>query len=136
MRPSINDMKTTYLVIVALATIIASSNRALALVVEKPLGVVEQKFQRPHEVVDVFLDAVGRGELVVFDRTIERSMLVPVSVEYVYTLGNAVPQVKVYSELNKPMVVPGRENCKVRGVSAVLDDDGRIVETEAHIWAE
>jgi hypothetical protein len=122
--------------ILIVAISVACGTGTFAHVVEGPLDQIRPQFHSPHEVVEIFLRAVGRGELVVFDRKLNESMLIPVSVEYVYELTSATPRVKVYSKLKQPMPVPGQESCKLRGVSAILDAEGRIIETEAHIWPE
>jgi len=96
---------------------------------------VEHEFDEPREIVRLYLKAVERGELVVFDQTLDASLLIPVRVEYVYELNNAIPRVKVYAEFKQPMSVPGQTDCQARGVSAVLDDAGSIVEIEIHVWA-
>ncbi|MDZ7663563.1 hypothetical protein [Thiohalophilus sp.] len=97
---------------------------------------VDHEFDEPREIVRIYLKAVKRGELVVFDQTLDASMLTPVRVEYVYELNNALPRVKVCAEFKQPMSVPGQTDCKARGVNAVLDDAGSIVEVEIHVWAE
>ena len=90
----------------------------------------------PYFIFPVFLKAVSRGELVVFDRRIEESMLIPVRVEYVYELDSAVPTIKVYSKLKDPMSVPGHDNCKVKGISVTLDANGGIIKIESHVGFE
>jgi hypothetical protein len=116
--------------------VVAVARDTFAHVAEERLDLIRSQYHEPHEVVEIYFQAVERGELVVFDRKLSKSMLIPVSVEYVYDLKRATPSVKVYSELKQPMPVPGQESCKLRGVSAILDADGRIIETEAHIWPE
>lgn len=114
----------------------ALSGPALAHVTEMSPYPVEHEFDEPREVVQTYLKAVERGELVVFEQIIDIAMLIPVRVEYVYELANAKPRIKVYAEFKQPMPVPGQSDCQVRGVSAVLDDAGSIVEVEIHVWAE
>jgi hypothetical protein len=87
-----------------------------------------------HQAVDAFLAAVDRGELQVFGRKLDRSMIVPRHVEYVYAIGNAIPVIKVYATLKSPITAPEHKNCEVRAVSAVLGADDQIVDTEAHVW--
>jgi hypothetical protein len=88
----------------------------------------------PHAVVAIYLKAVDRGELTVLDRRFDRSMITPTRVEYAFGLDSPIPIVKVYSELRQTMAVPNQEDCEVRGVSAIIDAAGKIVETAAHIW--
>jgi hypothetical protein len=87
----------------------------------------------PDPVVQRYLDAVDRGELVIFGQTLARSMLIPARVEYVYELSNRTTRIKVYSDLKEPLAVPDQPDCKVLGVSAVLED-GIITEIESHVW--
>lgn len=97
---------------------------------------VAPKFTQPRDVVKNFLLAVDQGGLVIFGHTLSRSMITPLRVEYTYELDSVVPVISVYSELKTPMAVPNDKDCEVRGVSAVLDNDGRIVEAKAHIWTK
>jgi hypothetical protein len=94
----------------------------------------DPRFLDPHAVVATYLKAVDRGELTVFARKLDRSMVEPRRVEYAFELESRVPTLRVYAELRRPMAVPNQDDCEVRGVSASLDADGRIVETEAHVW--
>ncbi len=92
------------------------------------------QFTRPQQVVEIFLQAVDRGELVIFNTTLTRSMLKPVRVDYAYQLNDPIPVIKVYSELQQPLAVPEQENCQVRAVSATLNALGNITDSKAHIW--
>ncbi len=107
-----------------------------AHILDQPPVPVKPEFREPREVIGIYLKAVSRGELMVLDRKLEQSMLIPVRVEYVYELDSAIPRIKVYSELKQPISAPGQEDCMIRGISAILDNNGRIIETEAHIWPE
>ena len=129
-------VRVYYFAILAFIIVIAANGNTFAHITELPLDRIKPQFHEPHEVVEIYFQAVGRGELVVFDRKLDKSMLIPVRVEYVYELDSAIPRIKVYSELKEFMPVPGQTNCKLRGVSVILDADGRIIETEAHIWPE
>lgn len=89
----------------------------------------------PQQSVQTFLLAVRREQLTLFHYTLDRSMLKPLRVEYVYDLGKAMPQIAVYSELTQPIGMPGNPGVEVRGVTAVLGHGGNIVETQAHAYA-
>lgn len=84
------------------------------------------------KVFAVFLDAVDRGQMKIFDDTLSREMLTPLRVEYVYTLQSPYPLVKVYAELNEPMPIPSMPDANIIGVSGVMDATGNIIETTAH----
>jgi len=96
------------------------------------------KFDRPEAeapdpLVERFLEAVDRGELKLFGRTLARSMIVPARVEYVFDLFSRTTRIKVYSNLKTPVPVPGQTECQIQGVSAVMED-GHITEIESHVW--
>jgi hypothetical protein len=91
------------------------------------------KIDDPDNLVHGFLSAVDRGELSIFGHRLERSMIIPVRVEYVYELSSRITRVKIYSNLKTLMAVPGRPDCQVRSVSAVMEG-GKIIEIESHIW--
>jgi hypothetical protein len=122
--------------ILAFIIVFTGSSNAFFHVVELPSGRIKSQFYESKEVVEIYFQAVARGELVVFDRKLDKSMLKPVRVEYVYELNSTIPRVKVYSELKEPIPIPDHRNCTLRGVSATLDANGRIIETEVHIWPE
>jgi len=106
----------------------------LAHGVGRPTGDAGPGLGEPRHILGAYLAAVDRGELQVFDQTLDQSMIVPARVEYVYDLEAATTVIKVFSRLKKPFPVPNRKECEVRGVSAVLSADGHIVETAAHVW--
>jgi len=90
--------------------------------------------REPQRVVDIFLEAVDRGELVVMGRKLDRSMITPARVEYVYELDGRAPVIRIYAHLNQPLSVPEMADCSVKGISSTLGSDGHIAETEAHVW--
>lgn len=95
---------------------------------------------RPHiagaqTIVNSYLDAADRGELSSFGRKLARSEIIPVRVEYIYQISSGAMEIYVYSELKEPMPVPGQPGSRVLGVRSALEE-GRIVETESHIWVE
>jgi hypothetical protein len=91
------------------------------------------RIEDPDALVERYLAAVDRGELQVFGQKIDRAMIVPVRVEYVYELSDRAMRIKVYSNLNQPLAVPGQPDCQILGVSAVMAD-GVITEIESHVW--
>jgi len=83
-------------------------------------------------VVRIFLEAVENGELIVFDMSIDKSYIKPERVEYIYTLTDQTPTVQVYSTLTKPISLPTMPDVQIKGVSAILNSEGEIIETIAH----
>ena len=53
-----------------------------------------------------------------------------------YELDKAIPGINVYSRLKQSMPVTGQPGCNLHAVSVILDADGYIIETDAHIWPE
>jgi len=83
-------------------------------------------------VVEVFLEAVEKGGLVLFNTRIDPSIIKPERVEYIYRLKTSMPVVKVYSELTEEISMPAMPGIPIQGVSAILNREGKIIETEVH----
>lgn len=95
---------------------------------------------RPHiagaeTVLNDYLEAVDRGELRSFGRKLERSEIMPTKVEYIYQIATGTMEIRVTSNLKEPMEIPGQAGIVVRSLCSVVDD-GRIVETESHVWTK
>jgi hypothetical protein len=101
---------------------------------DSPSHIAAPDSRSPKEVVQVFLRAVDRGELTLFHYILNRTILIPRRVEYAYELDHPIPTVTVYSELREAVPVPGQPDMAVRAVTAVLGNDGSIIETRAHIY--
>ena len=96
----------------------------------------EVEFIQPDKILSQYYQAVDRGELVVFGIHLDRSMLIPVHVNYIYLLNTEIPRVKVYARLKKPMRIPEQGNNTFTAICAYIDMFGVIVETEAHIFLD
>jgi hypothetical protein len=129
-------MKPRYLLLLVSVIIMNGGKNTFAHISEQPHAPIKPEFSEHHEVIRTYFKAVSRGELIVLERKLEKSMLIPIRVEYVYELDSAIPRIKVYSKLKQPIPVPEQGTCKIKGVSSILDNNGRIIETEAHIWPE
>jgi hypothetical protein len=88
----------------------------------------------PQKVADVFIAAVGRGELVLFGNPLAANALDPRQVEYVYSLQPAdpLPTVRVHAFLTQPFPLPGAPEIHATGVTGVLDWEGRIIDLFVH----
>jgi hypothetical protein len=91
------------------------------------------RIEDPEQLVHRYLQAVDRGELEIFGQKLDRSMIVPVRVEYVYELSSQTTRIKVHSNLKTPLPVPGQSDCRILGVSTVMEE-GMITEIESHVW--
>lgn len=96
----------------------------------KPVPQPENKFD---EVVEIFLVAVDRGELIVFDNIISRNMLDPVQVKYIYSFNDDEPSISIYSLLKYPLTIPGVDDCTAGAIEVLLDIDGTIIDSSIHI---
>ena len=99
-------------------------------------NIVNQEIHKPLEIIKIFYNAVDRGELVVFEQKLNKSMITPIRVEYVYELNGTLPTVNVYSEPKIPIPIRLHEGIKLRGISSIIDSDGRIIEIRAHVVQE
>ena len=96
----------------------------------KPVPQPENKFD---EVVEIFLVAVDRGELIVFDNIISRNILDPVQVKYIYSFNDDEPSISIYSLLKQPLNIPGVDDCTAGAIEVLLDIDGTIIDSSIHI---
>jgi hypothetical protein len=86
----------------------------------------------PQQVVDVFMVAVDRGELVVFGVPLAASVLVPRQVEYLYSLKSRLPTIRVHAVLNPPIAIPGAPGVRGTAVTGTLDWSGSIIDSVIH----
>lgn len=86
----------------------------------------------PQQVVDVFMAAVDRGELVVFGVPLAASALDPRQVEYLYGLEGRLPTVRVHAVLDPPFPVPGVPEAQAIAVTGTLDWSGTIIDAIVH----
>ena len=86
----------------------------------------------PQQVVDVFMAAVDRGELVVFGVPLAAATLDPRQVEYVYRLQTRLPTVRVHAVLNPPFPIPGVSGVRATAVTGTLDWSGSIIDSIIH----
>ncbi len=125
--------------LIFIAVLLFSSGITLASVNTSPdfvIKTVPQPQNKFDEVVEIFLKAVDRGELVVFDKMITRHMLDPVQVKYIYTFNEDEPSISVYSLLLQPLKIPGVDDCTAGGIEVTLDLDGTIIDSSIHIASD
>jgi hypothetical protein len=125
-------MKSVFLAWLLFA-FVSGAAQASVSVPEYLINPAAPKIEDPDTVVQRFLVAVERGELEIFGMKLERSMLNPVRVEYVYDLSSRTTLIKVHSNLKQPLPVPGQRGCQILSVGAVMED-GLITEIESHVW--
>ena len=125
-------MKSILIVLFLFAGTLGASHAAVN-VPQHLLDPNKPKIDDPDKLVHAFLGAVDRGELVIFGRRLDRSMIIPIHIEYVYELSSRTTGVKIFSNLKEPMSIPGRPDCQVMSVSVVMNG-GKIIKIESHVW--
>ena len=121
------------ILIIVFSVLMLSGTVAFSPVITNQIGTNAVDFTVPEKIMSQYYLAVDRGELVVFGVQLERSMLIPVHVDYVYPVNGKTARVKVYARLKNPMRIPEQGNNMFTGVCAFIDMFGKITETEAHI---
>ncbi len=127
-------MQFRYSVYWLLLASLLMSSRASALVPDTSTTVVPPEIQDKYKIVRLFLEEVDRGKVVLFGRRFDRSMLNPTRIEYVYDLNTDIPEIRIYSEVTKPIAIPDIDTCELRAVSAVMSPTGKIITIRAHVW--
>ena len=87
---------------------------------------------RLDNVIDYFYKAVDRRELQVFGIVVDKTMITPVRVEFIFQIGDVDPRIEIYSELRQPIPIPKVEQLCIHGITAVMDLNGNIVDSVAH----
>ena len=87
-----------------------------------------------HLILNLFLDAVARDGLVVFEQKITRSMIKPIQVAYIYDVEKDEMTISIYSKLISPIMIPHyEEKFYVDGVSVIVGKSGDIEIIKAHV---
>ena len=104
-------------------------------VLKEDLGLNQVPYPKidTEKIFKLFLKAVEKGQLIVFDKIIDKESIKPLSVEYVYKADVSSPTVKVYSLLNKTMHHPTVPSYQIKGITAIIDQHGEIIETIVHV---
>jgi len=121
---------------IVLAVLVVYNISTFASISEQSTNILKLEKHQPKEIIDVFLKAVDRGELIVFEQTIDKSILIPLRVEYIYKLDGSQPTVIIYSEIKKLIHIPEHEGIRLRGISTILDSVGHIIEIRVHVIPE
>jgi hypothetical protein len=128
----VGTLKSLFLVSL-LCVFVPAAAKASVSVPDYLINPAAPKIEDPDTVVQRYLAAVDRGELEIFGLKLDRSMLNPVRVEYVYDLSSRTTRIKLLSSLKEPLPVPGQHGCQILSVGAEMED-GHITEIESHVW--
>ena len=87
-----------------------------------------------HLILNLFLDAVERDGLTVFEQNITRSMIKPAQVAYIYDIEKDELTISIYSKLKSPIMIPHYdEKFYVDAVSVIVGETGDIEIVKAHV---
>jgi len=87
-----------------------------------------------HLILNLFLDAVERDGLVVFEQKITRLMIKPSQVAYIYDIEKDELTISIYSKLKSPIMIPHYdEKFYVDAVSVIVGETGDIEIVKAHV---
>ena len=89
-----------------------------------------------HLIVNLFLDAVKREGLLVFEQKITHDMIKPVQVAWVYETENDQITISIFSKLIKPLTIPHYEKFYIDGISVNVSEKGEVIEVKAHVLPE
>ena len=85
-------------------------------------------------ILNLFLDAVERDGLIIFEQKITRSMINPAQVAYIYDIEKDELTISIYSKLKSPIMIPHYdEKFYVDAVSVVVGESGEVEIVKAHV---
>ncbi|NNJ90914.1 MAG: hypothetical protein HKP55_04500 [Gammaproteobacteria bacterium] len=84
-------------------------------------------------ILQLFMESVARGELVLFDNVIYKDSLKPLRIECHYNIEEKSRTVRIYSVLLVEIYHPTAPEFRIDGITAVLDQYGNITEVIAHV---
>ena len=94
----------------------------------------EHRKLESHLILNLFLDAIERDGLVVFEQKITRSMIKPAQVAYIYDIEKDELTISIYSKLKSPIMIPHYdEKFYVDAVSVVVGETGDVEIVKAHV---
>ena len=79
-----------------------------------------------HLMVDMFLEKVDQGEVLVFEQKLSRSDLQPCKVAYIHDTSDNSFTIHLYFKLNKEILMPGKKDLYIDGITVITDENGSI----------
>ena len=93
----------------------------------------EQQKLTSHLLINLFLEKVGQGELVIFKQTIKKSDLQSHQVSYVHNIIDDSLLVRLCFKLHKQILVPKFEDFYVDRITVETDKNGSIMQIATHV---
>ena len=79
-----------------------------------------------HLMIDMFLEKVDQGEVLVFERKLSRSDLQPCKVAYIHDTSDGSFTIHLYFKLKKKILMPGSKDLYIGGITVITDENGTI----------
>ncbi len=83
-------------------------------------------------IVNLYHDLVDKGAIQVYEHTLRREDVIPVSVAHNYLLENDELVVHIFSKLRSSIPIPGQPSMVVHAVTVVLNMDGQLQSVIYH----
>jgi len=102
----------------------------ISTVKAKEVDLFEQQKLTSHLLINLFLEKLDQGGLVVFDHFISRSDLQSHQVAYVHNIVDDSLLVRLCFKLKKKILVPSFEDFYVDGITVETDKKGNIIQVK------
>jgi hypothetical protein len=122
-----------YASLLLVALLVAAAGPAFSMLPESMGDVDREGSVSTYQVLHLFMLAVDRGELILFDEVLTRQDIDPATVSLVLDIRRNQQTIEIYADLKRPLPCPIDDNFLIIGVTATLDGYNRIIETTAHV---
>lgn len=95
--------------------------------------VFEQQKLTSHLLINLFLEKLDQGGLIVFDHILNRPDLQAHQVAYVHNIVDDSLLVRLCFKLQKKILVPNFEDFYVDGITIETDKKGNIMQVKTHV---
>ncbi len=97
------------------------------------IDLFEQQKLTSHLLINLFLEKVDQGELVIFEHILKRPDLKSHQVSYVHNIIDDSLLVRLCFKLQKQILVPKFENFYVDRITVETDRNGKIMQIATHV---
>ena len=93
----------------------------------------EQQKLTSHLLINLFMEKVDQGELVIFEYILKKTDLKSHQVSYVHNINDNSLLVRLCFKLQKQILVPKFENFYVDRITVETDKNGKIMQIATHV---
>ena len=116
---------TRKIILLSLLASLASVSSIPKAISEEVDVFCEQKMLS-HLMVDIFLEKVDKGEVLILERKLSRSDLQPCKVAYIHDTSDNSFTIHLYFKLKTKILMPGSEDLYIDGITVITDENGSI----------